>query len=64
MLNELITKKELHKMLDISKTTVFNWTKKKWLKPISIGSKVYYRKSDINDLLKKAYSGNGGTTNG
>jgi len=60
MINELITKKELHKMLDISKTTVFNWTKKKWLKPISIGSKVYYRKSDINDLLKKAYSGNGG----
>ena len=50
-------------MLDISKTTVFNWTKKKWLKPISIGSKVYYRKSDINDLLKKAYSGNGGNYN-
>jgi len=63
MINELITKKELHKMLDISKTTVFNWTKKKWLKPISIGSKVYYRKSDINDLLKKAYSGNGGNYN-
>ena len=64
MIDELITKKDLEKILGISRTTCWEWTKKKWLLPISIGSKVYYRKSDINDLLTKAYSGNGGTSNG
>ena len=59
MIEELITKKDLHEILDISRTTAWSWTKKKWLLPISIGSKVYYRKSDINELLTKAYAGNG-----
>ena len=63
MIEELITKKELHQLLDISRTTAWSWTNKGWLLPISIGSKVYYRKSDINELLTKAYSGNGGASN-
>jgi hypothetical protein len=63
-MNNLITKKQLQEMLDISKTTVFNWQNKGWLIPISIGAKVYYKRTDVNALIESAYEGNGGTHNG
>ena len=63
-MNNLITKKQLQEMLDISKTTVFNWQNKGWLIPISIGAKVYYKRTDVNALIESAYGGNGGTHNG
>ena len=63
-MNNLITKKELLKLLDITKTTCWNWQNKGWLIPISIGAKVYYKRTDVNALIESAYQGNGGTSNG
>ena len=53
---DVITKKELCEMLDINPVTVWNWQNKGWLKPISLGRKIFYKKSDINDLLERGYS--------
>ncbi|MBP8999826.1 MAG: helix-turn-helix domain-containing protein [Bacteroidales bacterium] len=38
-------------MLDIHVTTLYRWEKQNYLIPIRIGTKVRYRKSDIEKLL-------------
>ena len=53
---DVITKKELCEKLHINPVTVWNWQNKGWLKPISLGRKIFYKKSDINDLLERGYS--------
>ena len=66
--NEILKKSEVLDMFGIGNTTAWNWTNKGWLKPISIGSKIYYKTSDINELIESGYSGEkgngeGGTSN-
>jgi len=62
---DVITKKELCEKLHINPVTVWNWQNKGWLKPISLGRKIFYKKSDINDLLERGYSNSkGGNSNG
>lgn len=55
MLN-ILTRKELETYLQISDVTIYNWEQRGWLKPISLGRKVYYKIKDINNLLEKGYT--------
>ena len=56
-INEIITKKEVLALFKISSTTCHQWQLKKWLKPVSIGQKIYFKVSDINELIELGYSG-------
>ena len=49
--DELLTTKELEKELKISSVTRWNWEKKKILFPRKIGSRTYYLRSEIMELL-------------
>ena len=40
------------KQLHVTKTTLWRWDKKNYLKPVRIGRMTYYRQSDI-DAIKK-----------
>ena len=47
----LLTKKEVMERLGVSSTTLWNWENDKYLLPVKVGRKVFYRLSDINQLL-------------
>ena len=46
---ELLTRKEVMKLLDISHATLFNYQKRGTLPFLKIGNRVYFKKSDIMD---------------
>lgn len=54
--DRLLTKKEVLEMFDVCDTTLWHWGKNNLLKPIKIGSKVMYCKSDVKNLLNKQRS--------
>ena len=57
----LLTNKDLQKIFDITLVTIHNWRKRGILKAITIGGRVYYKKSDIDELInQKSISMNGG----
>lgn len=47
----LLTKKEVMEKLGVSSTTLWNWENDRYLLPVKIGRKIFYRLSDINKLL-------------
>lgn len=49
--NEYLTRQEVAKMFGVDISTVHNWCKSKRLKPIGIGSRVYFLRSDIEQSL-------------
>ncbi len=49
--NELLTRKETAKLLNVSLCTLYLWTKQSKLKSYGIENKVYYKKSEIFDCL-------------
>lgn len=46
-----LSPRKVAEMLDIHVTTLYRWEKQNYLIPIRIGTKVRYRKSDIEKLL-------------
>ena len=46
----LITKKEVMEKLNISSTTLWIWEKRKYLVPVKIGRRIFYKRQDIEDL--------------
>lgn len=48
---EYLTAKDLENALKISSVTRWEWGKKKILNPKKIGNRVYYLRSEINELL-------------
>lgn len=48
-----LTREEVSKMLGVDKSTLWRWNKTDYLKPIEIGGKRLYKKSIIENLLKK-----------
>lgn len=50
--NEYLTRKEVAQMFRVDMSTVNNWCKSKTLKPLGIGSRVYFLRSDIEETLK------------
>ena len=49
---ELITKKEVMENLNVSPTTLWLWEKRKYLVPVKIGRRVFYKHQDINKLME------------
>ncbi|GAA4803323.1 helix-turn-helix domain-containing protein [Litoribaculum gwangyangense] len=52
---ELMTRNEVADYLKINMTTLWNWTNKGKLIAYSIGSRVYYKRSEIVNCLVKIY---------
>jgi len=50
----LLTTNEVLERLSISRKTLYNWEKRKYLLPIEIGGKKRFKLSDINTILQKA----------
>lgn len=50
--NEYLTRQEVANMFNVDISTVHNWCKSKRLKPVGIGSRVYFLRSDIENSLK------------
>ncbi len=46
-----LTKTEVKKICSVCDTTLWHWNKRGYLKHIKIGSKVRYRKTDIDKIL-------------
>lgn len=51
--DKTLTREETVKYLDISSTTLYRWTKEGIIKSHGIGSRVYYKLSDVNAALTK-----------
>ncbi|MDB4127207.1 helix-turn-helix domain-containing protein [Flavobacteriaceae bacterium] len=51
---ELLTKSELMEYLSISKSTVRNYINKGYLKPLGVERRVWFRKSDVLEVIEKA----------
>lgn len=49
--NEYLTRKEVATMFNVDISTIHNWCKSKKLKPLGIGSRVYFLRSDIEQSL-------------
>lgn len=49
--NEFLTREETSKLLHVSNTTLFHWNNQKILVNHKINRRVYYKKSDVIDLL-------------
>lgn len=50
--DELLTRQQVAEMLSVSLPTLWHWEKKHILVPLKIGSKVRYRRSDIQFALE------------
>lgn len=49
--NEYLTRSEVAKMFSVDLSTIHNWCKANKLKPLSIGSRIYFLRSDIEQAL-------------
>ena len=49
--NEYLTRKEVALLFKVDISTIHNWCKSKRLKPLGIGSRVYFLRSDIEQSL-------------
>ena len=49
----LLTRQDVKSLFKIHISTLYNWVKSKRLKQISFGGRVYFRRKDLMDLLKK-----------
>lgn len=49
---EYLTRQEVADMLQVNLSTVHNWCKNGRLKPLGIGARVYFLRSDVEQCLK------------
>lgn len=49
--NDYLTRKEVAKMFSVDLSTLYNWNKTGKLKPLALGNRVYYLRSDIEKSL-------------
>jgi excisionase family DNA binding protein len=50
--NEYLTRNEVSELLKVDLSTVHNWTKRGKLKSMGIGSRVYYKRSEVEQALQ------------
>lgn len=48
---EYLTRQQVAKMFDVDLSTIHNWSKSGKLKPLGIGSRVYFLRADIEASL-------------
>lgn len=49
--NEYLTRSDVSKMFNVDLSTVHNWCKSGKLKPLGLGARVYFLRSDIEQSL-------------
>ena len=49
--NDYLTRKQVAEMFDVDLSTIHNWCKKGRLKPLGIGARVYFLRSDLEKSL-------------
>ncbi len=49
---EYLTRNEVKELLNVDLSTVHNWTKKGKLKSYGIGSRVYYKRHEVEQSIK------------
>lgn len=49
--NDYLTRQQVAKMFDVDLSTVHNWCKNGKLKPLGIGARVYFLRSDVEQCL-------------
>ena len=49
--NEYLTRQEVAELFKVDLSTIHNWCKSKKLKPVGIGNRVYFLRSDIDNCL-------------
>ena len=52
-----LTKKEVMEKFGVSASTLWHWSKDGYLVPSKLGNKVLYRKSDIENMLRRKRQG-------
>ena len=50
---EYLTRKEVAQLFQINLSTLYNWTKKGVLNSYSIGSRIYYKRAEVNNSIVK-----------
>jgi len=50
--NEYLTRSDVAKMFNVDLSTVHNWSKSGKLKPLGLGARVYFLRSDIEQSLQ------------
>lgn len=50
---ELLTRHEVAKLFKVDISTIFNWTKRGEIQSYSVGSRIYYKRSEIENSLIK-----------
>jgi len=50
--NEYLTRQEVAQMFNVDLSTIHNWCKSKKLKPLGLGARVYFLRSDIEQSLQ------------
>ena len=50
--NEYLTRADVAQMFNVDLSTVHNWSKSGKLKPLGIGSRVYFLRADIENSLQ------------
>ena len=50
--NEYLTRSDVAKMFNVDLSTVHNWSKSGKIKPLGIGARVYFLRSDIEQSLQ------------
>lgn len=48
---ELITKQDVIDKLHVSSTTLWIWEKRKYLVPVKIGRRIFYKRRDVSNLM-------------
>ena len=48
---ELITKQDVIDKLHVSSSTLWIWEKRKYLVPVKIGRRIFYKRRDVNNLM-------------
>lgn len=51
--DELLTVDEVSKLLQVDRSTLWRWQRDEYLVPQKVGKRSFYKKSDINKLIKK-----------
>ena len=54
---DFLSKKEVMEKFGVSASTLWHWSKAGYLVPTKLGNKVLYRKSDIEDVLRRKRKG-------
>lgn len=47
----LLTKAEVLEKFNVCPTTLWNWEKKRYIEPVKIGRKVYYRRAHVENII-------------